>query len=69
VISFDSVANHMHVDTKVLSGYMSSIGIQAPNLKTLIERDYDRRVYQVARDAAVAIMEAIARYEQGTSAV
>jgi hypothetical protein len=57
-VGFDEVADHVGVDTKVLSGKMSSIGHSAPTVGRLISRDYGRREYLVDPESAKALLTA-----------
>lgn len=56
VVGFDEVAEEVGVDTKVLSGMMSSIGHSAPTVGKLIKRDYERREYLVESEAATVLL-------------
>src|SRR5438552_13782801 len=58
VVDFDEVAGHVGVDTKVLSGMMSSIGHSAPSVGKLIKRDYERREYLIDPESATALLTA-----------
>jgi hypothetical protein len=62
-VGFDAVASYMGVDTRVLSGYMSSIGRRAPGLSTRFKRNYDKRVYRVPPESAGTILKALAQYQ------
>ena len=63
VVGFDEVAGHVGVDTKVLSGMMSSIGHSAPTVGKLISRDYERREYRVEPESAKALLTAFESVE------
>jgi hypothetical protein len=50
------VADDAGVDTKTLSGMMSSVGRNAPSVGALLSRDYDRREYVIEPEAAEALL-------------
>lgn len=58
IVSFDEVAEHVGVDTKTLSGMMSSIGHSAPSVGKLIRRDYERREYIIEPESAKVLLTA-----------
>lgn len=63
LVGFDEVAQHVGVDTKTLSGMMSSIGHSAPSVGKLIRRDYERREYIIEPEAAKALLTAFETLE------
>jgi hypothetical protein len=58
-VGYTTVADELRVNTSVLAGYKSSIGMKAPHVKSLITSDDNRRVYRIAEDAAARILEAL----------
>lgn len=62
-IGFDEVAAHMGVDTKVLSGMMSSVGRSAPSVARLFGRNYAKRQYIIEPERAKVLLAAFDKAE------
>jgi hypothetical protein len=62
-VGFDAVARNLGVDTRKLSGSMSSYGRSAPAIGALFARDYNRREYVIEPAAASVVLKAMAVYE------